>query len=230
MTNGSGVTLTGVTVTDDFTDAAPGSTAPTPVCVSLSNPVATCSGTSTTLLDGQVATFAASYTTTQDDLEHGGITDVATASGTPPTGGPLEGTSNSVIVTGEQSPSVSLEKIADPTTVDGEGDLVDYTFTVTNTGNVTLTGIEITESEFTGSGTPRGDRLPGGSAPAGRRRRLHRDLRGDAGGHGRGQHREHRDGIRHRPRRLDGRVGRVDGHRDRRPRPVARLHEDGDAG
>jgi uncharacterized repeat protein (TIGR01451 family) len=152
VTNGSGVTLTGVTVVDEFTDAAAGSTAPTPECIELTNPAATCSGTSVTLLDGQIATFGASYTTTQDDLDHGGVTDAATATGTPPTGGPLEGSSNTVAVAAQQNAALSLLKEADPTTVDEDGDTVEYTFVVENIGNVTVTGIGIDETDFSGTG------------------------------------------------------------------------------
>ncbi len=41
---------------------------------------------STSLLPGQSATFIATYTVTQADLNNGSINDSATATGTPPTG------------------------------------------------------------------------------------------------------------------------------------------------
>lgn len=166
VANDTSVPLTGVAVTDSFTDAHPGSVAPTASCVSLSSPDAACSGASTALEPGQVATFTATYTTTQGDVDHGLIVDQATASGLPPSGGVLEGTSNTVTVTAEQDPELTLGKTATPTTVSAAGASVGYEFLVTNTGNVTLSSIDIDESIFTGSGgaplisCPAGDLAP----------------------------------------------------------------------
>jgi uncharacterized repeat protein (TIGR01451 family) len=162
VTNDTAVPLTGVTVTDAFTDADPGSTAPTASCLSLSSPDAACSGASTSLQPGQVATFTATYTTTQGDVDHGLIVDQATSSGLPPSGGALEGTSNAVTVTAVQDPALTLGKTATPTTVSAAGTTVGYEFLVTNTGNVTLSSIDIDELTFTGS-----DGAPVITCPAG---------------------------------------------------------------
>src|SRR6202042_1674171 len=83
--NTGNVDLTNVSVAD--TQQAPaGSLASGPTCQSLSSPSGTCSGSSTSLAPGQVATFTATYIVTQVDLDHGSIHDSATATGTPPTG------------------------------------------------------------------------------------------------------------------------------------------------
>ena len=42
-------------------------------------------------------------------------------------------------------PSLSINKIADVSSVDGAGDLINYTITVANAGNVTLTGVVLTD-------------------------------------------------------------------------------------
>jgi len=65
-------------------------------------------------------------------------------------------------VTAIALPGLGLDKSADPTSVDSVGDVVDYTFAVTNTGNVTLTGVGIDEQAFSGSGTPSAIDCPSG--------------------------------------------------------------------
>lgn len=162
VTNDTAVTLSNVSVTDAFTDADADSDAPAATCSALANPAGACSGATTTLLPGQIATFTATYTATQGDLDHGLITDLATASAQPPTGGALTSTSNSVTVTADQLPELALVKSAVPGTVDAAGDAVEFRFTVSNTGNVTLSAIDIVEQTFTGSAT-----LPAITCPAG---------------------------------------------------------------
>ena len=141
-TNTGNVTLTGVHVTDVPTAPAGGFTA---TCQSLSNPIGTCSGTTTTLAPGQVANFSATYVVTQADVDNGTIVDHATAHGTPPAGGTTSATSNTVTVTATSSPSLTIAKSATPTTVTAAGQSVTYTFAVENTGNVTLTSVGVTD-------------------------------------------------------------------------------------
>lgn len=152
VTNNTAVTLGNVRVADALTDAAPTSVAPAATCSALTNPAATCSGAVTTLAPGQAATFTATYVTTQADLNFGRISDQATATADPPSGPGLSNSSGVVTVTAAQNGALSLTKTADPTTVDTVGDVVDYTFHVTNTGNVTLTTLGIAEKSFSGSG------------------------------------------------------------------------------
>jgi uncharacterized repeat protein (TIGR01451 family) len=142
VTNTGNVTLTGVGVTDNPVSPAGGVTA---TCQSLSSPTGTCSGTTTTLVPGQIAHFTGTYTVTQADVDHDSVADTATASGTPPSGGTVSDDSNPVSVDVTQSPSLSIAKSANPSTVTAAGQSVTYTFTVTNTGNVTLTGVGVTD-------------------------------------------------------------------------------------
>ena len=82
--NTGNVDLTLVGVTDIPTAPAGGVTA---TCQSLSAPTGTCSGPTTSLAPGQIATFTGSYTVTLADLNHGSIVDDATTQGDTPTGG-----------------------------------------------------------------------------------------------------------------------------------------------
>ena len=142
VTNTGNVTLTGVGVTDVPTAPAGGVS---PTCQSLSSPAGSCSGPTTTLAPGQLATFTGNYVVTQVDLDHGSVVDHATTHGTTPSSGPVDATSNTVTVTAAQSPTLSIAKSANPTMVTAAGEHVAYTFSVTNTGNVTVTGAGVTD-------------------------------------------------------------------------------------
>ncbi|WP_328608846.1 LPXTG cell wall anchor domain-containing protein [Amycolatopsis sp. NBC_00345] len=113
----------------------------TPVC-----PVAT-------LAPGASTTCTATYVLTQDDVDSGRLDNTATAHGKQP-GSEEPTTSNpsSVSIPTPAHPSIALEKTAEPTTVERAGQSVTYTFKVTNTGDVTLRGVGVDETRFTGSG------------------------------------------------------------------------------
>ena len=76
-------------------------------------------------------------------------------------------------MTATQTPSLTLVKSADPTTVTGRGQTVTYSFVVTNTGNVTLSARRRRESAFTGTGTVPVADLPAHHAGARRAADLH---------------------------------------------------------
>ena len=213
VTNNTAVPLTGVGVVDNLTDAAATSVAPTVTCQSLSTPTGTCSGATTNLQPGQSATFGATYVVTQDDLEHGSIGDTGTVTATPPTGGKLTNTSNTVTVPAFQTPKISMVKTASPTTVTAAGQTVTYSFQVTNTGNTTLTGVSRGGHGVLGHGHAAGDHLPGDDAGAGRVHDLHRHVHGDAGRHRRRFDHQHGDRVGHA---ADGSGGDVQRRRRRR--------------
>jgi uncharacterized repeat protein (TIGR01451 family) len=97
----------------------------------------------------------ATYTVTQADIEAGSVTNTATATGTPPAGvTPPVSPPSCATVPVDQTAALTVTKSASPTSVSAVGDIVTYTFHVTNTGNVPLSGVTIDEGSFTGTGMP----------------------------------------------------------------------------
>ncbi|MCM3661127.1 VWA domain-containing protein [Georgenia satyanarayanai] len=105
-------------------------------------------GATGVLAPGQSVTATATYALSQDDVDAGKVENTATAIGTPPVGDPVDD-EDPVTVTVPGNPGIVVEKDgALPT--DGQhraGDTVTYSFTATNDGNVTLTGVEIVDAK-----------------------------------------------------------------------------------
>ncbi|WP_247041177.1 DUF11 domain-containing protein, partial [Arthrobacter rhizosphaerae] len=132
-TNSGNVTLTNVGITDPL----PG----------LSAVAYVWPGTAGTLLPGQTVTATATYVVTQADVDAGTIANTATISGTPPTGTPITG-NDTVTITGTRTPGQSITKTADASAVTNPavaGQVITYSFTSQNTGNVTLTNVAIAD-------------------------------------------------------------------------------------
>jgi len=162
VTNIGNMTMDNITLAEaDFSGTG---TAPVPAFVSNS-------GTSAegTLAPAEVATYTASYTLTQADKDAGGVENLATTTGTPPfdpanpeePGQPItpvpstpdpdnpgtpgsSGVPTEVVVPAD--PSLSLVKTG---VLSSDGNTVDYTFTVTNTGNVTINNITVADPKIT---------------------------------------------------------------------------------
>jgi len=132
VTNTGDVTLTNVVIDDPLTG-------------SVDLPV-----TPSTLSPGASGTATATYTITQADVNAGIVTNTATATGYDPSDNPVEDTDDETVEGPKQSPDINLVKTASPQTYDEVGDVITYTFTVTNTGNVTLTDVVI-DDPLTGS-------------------------------------------------------------------------------
>ncbi len=90
-------------------------------------------------------TCTASYTITQADLDAGHVTNTAQAH--------ANGTNSNVddeTVTAVQSPALTILKTATPATFSAVGNIISYSFKVTNTGNVTLAGpVTVTDDKAT---------------------------------------------------------------------------------
>jgi uncharacterized repeat protein (TIGR01451 family) len=141
VTNTGNVTLTNVTVTD-------------PLVAVMGGPIAS-------LAPGQSnsTTFTAVYTITQTDIDNGGVTNQALATGTPPLGPPVDDLSDDnsnleddpTLTPLSQTPSLSITKTSTtaPNTYSALGDLLTYQIVVANTGNVTLTNV-VVEDPLTG--------------------------------------------------------------------------------
>jgi uncharacterized repeat protein (TIGR01451 family) len=110
--------------------------------------------------------YTASHTVTQADIDNGGVVDPAltydnTASVTTDQGGADADAndSDSASVAIVQDPRISLTKsavVADGT-ADAAGDVINYTIHVANAGNMTLTGLTVTDPSVTGLAYASGD-------------------------------------------------------------------------
>ncbi|WP_035337715.1 gliding motility-associated C-terminal domain-containing protein, partial [Dokdonia sp. PRO95] len=135
----------------------------------ITDPMVTVTGGPIDLAVGDVDTdtFSAVYTITQADVDAGGVTNQALATGQNPDGDTVTDTSDDdsnleddITVTDlPQGASISLIKTAVFNDVDGDGfaqvgETITYNFTVTNTGNVTVTNIIIEDPLVIVSGGP----------------------------------------------------------------------------
>ena len=138
ITNTGNVTLTNVRLED-----------PLPGLTLTGSPIAT-------LAPGETdsTNFTAIYPVAQSAINAAKIENSATAFGTPPTGPEVSDISGATLtddqpntITLSQNPDITLVKEADDSaflsTVAQVGDEIPYTFTITNTGNVTLTTVTI---------------------------------------------------------------------------------------
>ena len=105
------------------------------------------------LAPGKSQEFTTKYTVTESDILAGGITNIASAEGTDPNGNPInaEGTEDV-----ETDPADSRLTVTKTTTSNpgedgtyGLGDTITYEIVATNTGNLTLTNVVVTD-ELTG--------------------------------------------------------------------------------
>ncbi|QWP78940.1 DUF11 domain-containing protein [Lysobacter sp. K5869] len=142
VTNTGNVTITApVSVTDDKT--------------TVSCPALPAGG----LAPGQTLTCTANYTVTQADLDAGKVTNIATA-----TDGTTTSPPDSVTINATRSPALSIDKTSTATTYTSVGQVLPYSYVVTNTGNVTITAaISVTDDKTTVScpALPAGGLAPG---------------------------------------------------------------------
>lgn len=98
-------------------------------------------------------TCTATYEVTQDDVDAGSVENTAVAAGTDPSGEPVESDPSTVTITEAPVAGLSLAKTADVDRVTRPGEVVTYSFVLTNTGRVSLTNPTVQEQEFSGHGT-----------------------------------------------------------------------------
>lgn len=140
LANAGNVTLSSITV-DESGFAGAGDA-----------PAVTCPGT--VLAPKEVMTCTAAYTTVQGDVERGSITNTANAAAVTPQGVQIWAGESSASVTAEQRPALELRGAAVQDEYAVVGDPVDYRYTLTNTGNLDVTGIAVTSNAFTGAAAP----------------------------------------------------------------------------
>ncbi len=101
---------------------------------------------------------------TQDEIDAGSFDNTGTATGTPRSGGSVEGTVTITVEGPDAEPAYAMSKIADVTSFDTVGDIINYTYTVGNTGNVTLFAQPVVTDDKIGTFNC-GTVPPGGLAP-----------------------------------------------------------------
>ncbi|KRF20992.1 hypothetical protein ASG90_00825 [Nocardioides sp. Soil797] len=147
-TNGNGVTDAGDTITFTFTVTNDGNVPLTKV--EIDDPMlgdsVTCEATE--LAPGAVTTCAADYALTQADVDNGEVKNTATAIGEDPDKDPVESPEDSTETPIEPAPALSLVKKATLDDKDGDdradvGETIQWSFTVTNDGNVTLKDVKV---------------------------------------------------------------------------------------
>jgi uncharacterized repeat protein (TIGR01451 family) len=116
----------------------------------------------TELGPGDHTVCTATYSTTQDDLDAGQVANIAEVTGNDPNGAKVTAHSGSVIIPALFDPAVSVVKTSDATTFSSRGEQIPYRFTVTNTGNVTLDDIVVSDPRV-GHVNCAGTRLASGS-------------------------------------------------------------------
>jgi uncharacterized repeat protein (TIGR01451 family) len=135
VTNTGDVTLTGIVVNDAQLDAAA-------VC-----PM-------TTLAPATSTTCTGNHTVTATEVAAGNVHNSATATGTPPVvpngpvPTPVTSTPSATDTPTAQNPAMTVVKSATSTGPHGVGDQIAYQFVVTNTGDVTLTGIVVNDAQL----------------------------------------------------------------------------------
>lgn len=115
-------------------------------------PVVSCPGA--VLAPSEEMVCTASYLSVQGDVERGSILNSATASASTPAGAMIQAGASSASVTAEQRPALELRGAAVQSEYAAVGDTIDYQYTLTNTGNIGVTGLTVANSEFTGAAAP----------------------------------------------------------------------------
>ena len=133
VTNTGNISLTGVVVTDSLVD--------------LRAVVPTESMTNDGVLEvGETWTYTYTYTVTQVDLDAGSVLNKVNASSEETPEDPDNPIEDEVEVPAEQTPGMTVEKTATEDSYDAVGDVLHYTVVVTNTGNISLTDVVVTDS------------------------------------------------------------------------------------
>lgn len=161
VTNTGNVTVNGVAPTD---------AGPTFDSNAASNTLSAFLPATANLAPGASQVFVATYTLTQADVDNAagvanGVSNTASATGTPASGVLAPVTPSTATTTIPAAPDMTIVKTADATSLLGNvpvGHVITYTYTVTNTGNVTIANVAIGDVH-NGTGTAP---VPGGEVLA----------------------------------------------------------------
>jgi len=112
--------------------------------INVTDPLAGLNETIVSLAPGASETYTPTYAITQADLDAGSVVNTASAAGVGPNEEPVSG-SDSATVTGSQQPALLVTKTASPETYSAVDEVITYTIVVENTGNVTLSDVNVTD-------------------------------------------------------------------------------------
>jgi len=105
----------------------------------------------TSLPAGENTTVTATYTVAEEDLEQDSIVNTANVTGTDPNDNPFTASATATVeLTSSppiEEPSIEVTKSADKTSAT-LGDNITYTYTITNTGNVTLFNVTLVDDKL----------------------------------------------------------------------------------
>ncbi|HQG78691.1 MAG TPA: gliding motility-associated C-terminal domain-containing protein [Bacteroidales bacterium] len=111
--------------------------------ISVTDPVTGLDQTIPSLIPGTSRTFPTTYIITQNDMNNGQVLNTTTASYT--FNGNRYTESDYAIVRADIRPGVAISKSTAERYFTTAGDVIHYTIVVTNTGNVTLTGVTVSD-------------------------------------------------------------------------------------
>ena len=122
--------------------------------IQVSDPLTSLNETIPSLKAGEEKIFTTAYTVTEQDVLAGKIVNVATVKGTDENGKTVENETTKELVTEQKNSHLTVTKTTTSTPADGKaysvGEKITYIITVTNDGNVTVTGVQVTD-ELTGN-------------------------------------------------------------------------------
>ncbi|RDV44093.1 hypothetical protein DOE76_13670 [Leifsonia sp. ku-ls] len=123
---------------DDFTGSGP---LPSPSCPDVGG----------RLLPGERLTCTADYVVTQADVDAGALRNAAAGQAVSPRGATVVTAPSTAVVRIPPAPGLAVVPVADVPRTAKAGDTVPFSFVVANTGNVTLSGVTITSTGFSGT-------------------------------------------------------------------------------
>ena len=130
--NTGSISITGVNPTEIYPGNGPGTLSPPAESIS-SNGI---------LNVNETWTYTATYTVTQDDLDNNESLTNTIEIRTPEVPGPTTDTEVTLLT---RRPAISITKATTATTFTAPGEVISYTLIISNTGNVTLTGVVVTD-------------------------------------------------------------------------------------